>query len=769
MNRLNRFIPIITLLVLLLVTLTTSCDKRLPLPTDTTPPDSQVRIITSITASPDTIYNDNHITFSEISVTVKDGEGFGVGGQIVNFRTTLGQILVNVATDSTGVATTTLWDDGRTGTANVTAVVRNYSPTNVEEIVSEADTTIAVTIMEVPQIQSISLNFPSTMNPYPMQVMQVTEISATATNALGNLVPNNTLIAFTCTKGRFVDSAGNVLGSSIVAQTVNGRATVNYSAGATATTTPGSDNAFVTAAIGTISSIREVIIRPGSPFALGLQSFVQVGDQMIEADTSFVSSPNQIFMRASLSDMHGNPCQTKPVRFETNLGTFLNTSQMITINTDNSGLAQVQFTPGLTAGAATIKAFANNDTLQTQLIFNVTSDDIHSISFTQVGQIDLNVVNTGGVESAILRVNLKDINGNLVDVADSVYFRIMNPRPDDDIPANLNNNFPVGDSVMVLSTGGQAQISVNSGTASQILIIRASCVNRSGRWVQATKANIVIHAGPPAVIVPFIGGFNTGQNMGGGLWRVIAGAVVKDIHGNSVDRGTSVYFSIPAEIQINPLVNCQIVANAYVGNVSVDDDSLSGVAYTVLTYSGVFTNDKVVIRAQTGAVTPEDTFDDVYGDAIVSLPLNDPRFEMQALPTSLIFGDDTPNWKYADIYFVLSDGQGQPVGNAAVMLTSTGGQFVAIPGYNNNYPTDPAWRIITYYDYEDPNDTISSDYAGWAWGNIGFNRLECGVGDPVAEVPGTATHTITARILGSSVTVETNVTLYRYWTPGPPF
>ncbi|MCB5247864.1 MAG: hypothetical protein PHD87_04135 [Candidatus Cloacimonetes bacterium] len=752
MRKLKPLLPLLTLLVLSLLVFS-SCDRRLPPPTGglTTDP-AEIRIITKISATPDTIYSDNNITYSDISVMVKDGEGFGVPAQIVNFRTDVGRILTAVATDSSGVATTTFWDHGESGNATITAVVRNYSDTDTNVIASADTAEVQVFIDEVPEVETVSLNFLSQANPYPMSVMQTTEINALATNILGDNVPDNTLITFSCTMGRFVDDAGNVLGVSIVSKTINGRAYAKYNAGAVATTTPGVDNAFVTASIGDVSSNREVLIRPGNPFTIGLQSFVEVDGEMIEADTSFVASPNHIFMRATLNDPHGNPCQIKPVRFETDLGTFINTTQSVTINTDNMGEAQVRFTPGLTAGAATIKAFANNDTLQTQLIFNVTSDDIHSISFTQEGQIDLDVANTGGQESAILRVKLKDINGNLIDSPQDVYFRIMNTAP----PAGANlNNYPVGDSVLVVSTGGEAQISVNSGTQSGILIIRASCTSNSGRWVRATKANIVIKAGPPAQVLPYIGGFNTGENMGGGLWRIIAQAVVKDAYGNPVGRGTSVFFEL-----INDVTNCQIGANAYTGNVSVDEDSLEGVAFTTLTYSGIYTNDWITIRASTGAIQGEG----VDGYATVQLPLNDPRFEIQANPASLIFGDTAPDWKSADIYAVLTDGQGQPVGNSAIMLLCTKGEFVAIPGFNNNYPSDPAWRIIT-----DDGSYGTGNYAGWAWGQIRYHRLECPAGDPMTQTPGQTSGIIIGRILGTNVTAETNVALYRYWTPNPPF
>ena len=194
---------------------------------------------------------------------------------------------------------------------------------------------------------------------------------------------------------------------------------------------------------------------------------------------------------------------------------------------------------------------------------------------------------------------------------------------------------------------------------------------------------------------------------------------------------------------------------------SAQDDSLGGVAYTTVNYSGNYTYDWITIRASTGAIQGEG----VDGYATVQLPLNDPRFELQANPWSLVYGDTSPDWKSTDLFAVLTDGQGQPVGNAPIMLISTKGQFVAVPGYNNNYPGDPAWRIIT-----DNGSYGTGDYAGWAWGQIRFHRIEIPAAEPPpVETPGQTSASIVARILGTNVTAETSVALYRYWTPGPPF
>ena len=742
MRKLRSLSPFFMLLLLVLVSLSSSCDRRNPpiiLPdVPPPPPDSQVRIITKAVASPDTIYSDNNITYSTISITVKDGEGFAATNQMVQFKTDLGRVLTNVATDSTGVARSIFWDDGDVGTASIYAIVRKYHDSVADSIVSADTTMVNVEIVDVPPIQSLSLEFPTpaSIGPQPMTVTQAITIRARAINILGNDVPNNTLITFATTRGNFMDAEGNLLGDSVVVQTVNGRASVQLHAGTIA------GSGMVTARLADKSAQRGIIVSPGRPANLELKSFVQVDGTMIEADTSFVGSPNPIFMQAKLTDMHNNLCPTKPVKFTTNLGTFINTTQTVTMNSDINGTATVRFTPGLQAGAATISAFANGDTLTSSLIFNVSSDDIHSIQWTQEEQITLSVANTGGTSSAILRVKLKDINGNLIDTPQNVYFKIMNTNP----PAGANlNNQPVQDSVLVVSSGGEAQISVNSGTTAGVLTVRASCT-KNGKYVFASKPNIIIQAGPPHTIVPFIGGFNTGTNMGGGLWRVIAGAVIKDQWGNPVERGTAVRFFLPGDTY-----NCQIVADAFVGNVSVNGDSLAGVAYTVLTYSGTYTYEPLTIRVETlngqGA--------SVYGQSIVILPLQDPRFEMQAVPSLLNFGQDAPAFKETDVHALLTDSQGNFIHDAKIMLVSTRGNFVQTAGTNND-PNDPPWQITT-------------DWNGLAIGRIRFYVVEIPLPDPLTQTPGNAAGTIVGRILGTAITAETVVQLYRYPQANPPF
>lgn len=749
MKRFHSLIPILTVIAILLVSLSASCDRRNPppiLPVIPPPPSAtNIRTLLNMNASPDTIYADNNITYSTISVEVRDGEGFGVPNQLVQFKTQpIGRVLTNVVTDSTGVARSLFWDDGQSGTATVTAIVRKWHESIADSLVSADTLMTTVVVKEIPEIESVTLVFPTLANPYPMNVSQAVQISATAMNSLGNIVPNNTLIAFDCTMGRFVDSAGNDLGQNVVAQTFNGRASVSYNSWTQATTAPGATNAVVTASLGGKTSSRDILIRPGAPSNIELKSLVQVDGTEIDSTSSYVGSPNWIFMQATLKDAFNNACQTKPVKFTTDLGSFINTTQEVTVNTGSDGNARVRFTPGLSAGAATIKAFANGDTLNTQLIFTITSDQIHSLDFTQQEQISLNVANTGGTQSAILRVKLRDANNNLVDSPRDVYFKIMNSTP----PAGSNlNNQPASEEVMVVSNGGEAQVSVNAGTESGVLIIRARCQKDDGTWVYATKPNVVIHAGPPHYIRPFIGGFNTGTNMGGGLWRVIAGAEVKDQYNNPVQRGTSVWFQLAGD----PI--CQIVADGFVGNVSANGDSLPGNAYTTVTYSGDQTNEIIWIQVTCG---------DGLGNYVVEvkdvpLPLNDPRFEIQAIPQALNFGQNAPASKDADLHCRLTDGQGLNVKGSMITLTSTRGQLVRHPDYGIYYPeTGVDWKLVTGTN-------------GEAVGRIRFYVVEIPLPDPVTLTPGTTDALVTGRILGANVSGNTSITLFRYPQANPPF
>ncbi|HCX59337.1 MAG TPA: hypothetical protein DG355_01605, partial [Candidatus Cloacimonas sp.] len=303
MKRFNSLIPFLTLIVIILVSFSASCDKRNPPPIIPTPPEppslSDMREITSIKAVPDTIYADNNVTFSRISVQVKDGENFGVRNQMVNFKTDIGNIITDVTTDSTGVATSTFWDSGDTGMATIVAIVRNFHETVKDSIISMDSDTIRVYIAPVPEIDQIKLEAKNSAVvagvPIDMEVQEVIPFTARPLYADGTNLPDNSLVTFSCTQGYFVASDDTDLGLETVVKTVNGRATVRYNSGTSSNVGPGEELGSVTASIGGVESDALISISPDAPSSILLKSFVDG----VPSQTSDVGSSSEIMIKAT--------------------------------------------------------------------------------------------------------------------------------------------------------------------------------------------------------------------------------------------------------------------------------------------------------------------------------------------------------------------------------------------------------------------------------------------------------------------------------------
>ncbi|MCB5234461.1 MAG: hypothetical protein LHW60_04365 [Candidatus Cloacimonetes bacterium] len=758
---------LLTLFVLLLVSFTASCDKRNPPPIIPTPPEpvpeSDILQITRMWASPDLIYADNNITYSEISVEVKNGEGFGVTGQTVNFKTDIGSIITTVSTDSTGIARTTFFDSGDSGNANITAEVRKYHPSISDSLLSSDKRTIQVMIAETPEISTLILDLPNIVPgvTYNMGVSTVVDISARAYLETGSPVPNNSLVTFECTKGRFLDNEDNDLGNEFVAKTRNGKATIKYDSGTQATNLPGAELAMVKAKIGAAEASHNINIRPGSPASINLKSFLNIGGVDVEASSTEVGSTHHIYIQAELSDMYNNKCNAKRVDMETDLGTFMNTTNQTRLTTDEYGLARVRFTPGLSAGAATIVASANNDTLQTQIIFTIGSDDVYSMDFTQEQAVSINVEGSGGQSSAILRVKLRDINYNLVDSPYEVTFKIVKEAGITP-PAGANLNGELNDAgepvaVTVMSNGGEAQVSVNAGTESGVLVIEAQCTSNSGNVIKTRKPNVLIHAGPPAHIAPFMEGFEQGESAGAGFWQIQVGAIVRDIYNNPVTNNTPVWFSIeqlldPCYYTPESMGGVTIMGFATVGNANANEDTVDGTAYTEIVYPGSMINSLITIKATSGNATG-------YLDS--KLPLIGSMVHLTTDPRTVNLGGTVSN-KMADIIIYHTDGQGTPVKFSNFMIDGGLSQIIMNPNHiSSPYNYGPGAPV---------ENRIWTNTEGYAYSRCKVYLASLTPPPQPGDPPEENVIIITAWLMGDAQNeeVQTQLTAWCY-TGTPPF
>jgi len=677
-----KFINAAFIAVLAVMLLVSACDDR----TMQYPKYS----INIISVEPDTIYADNNITYSDIRALVKDEDNFSVTGETVTFRTDVGTILKNIITDSTGIATTTLWDSGEIGLATIDAFI------------SDTSARTYVMIDSIPDIALLELS----INSDDLNIDETTIISAYAENEVG-IVPDGTLILFNCTRGFFQDALDETnLGPTVQSTTTNGRAEAVYNAGTQ------SGLAVITAAIAGMTDADTLNINAGSPRFMYLYPDTTV----VEAN-----SDQTVIIYAHVEDRHHNPVGSGVgVDFTTDLGSLDEFD-----STDEEGIAETEFSPGVNAGQATIEAVA--DSAQASTIITVTSDDINSIEFDFQGQVDIQVAGTGGQESFELKVNLYDMNGNLVDDDMMVYFELLN------YPEGTNiNNEGISDSTM--SVNGHAIVSINSGSEPGIVRVKAHTYNDLGDPVGAEKSNIVVHAGPPDSAEFSIGGHSTGINMGGGVWKVQVAAIISDAYGNPVDNGTAAYFSLPN----NPDF-ATIEAAAWVGNENVDGDSLAGTAFTFLTYEGTHTNDSVMVSVEVGGI---ETFEDV-----LILPIQDPVIDLVAVPAHVDWNGDDESPKSCDIRVTVSDGQNNRIDNQIVHFSTTLGEP------QQPYPPD------TGDPYTGLTGIINGEH-GRLDKEIEFQYYECPPPGPTG--PGSTQATVTVQILGTGVTNQVTVILFRY-------
>jgi len=673
---------LITLLVIALSIFFSSCDKRTS--------DLPEYEIVSMIANPDIIYSDNNITFSEIKVMVKDEDGFAITGEIVTFRSDIGSIIKNVNTDSMGVATTTFWDSGDLGLATIEAFIYDVH----EEV--------TVQINSVPEIESLEF----TQVPDELNIDDISTIKARALNALG-VVSDGTVVIFETDLGFFSNLEGTEIGTIVAIETVNGIAQANLNAGQQ------QGESFVKATIGDISIEHDITIHPGTPRFLYL---------FPEASEIEANSDENLEIIAQVEDRHHNPVESGVgVTFTSNLGNVTEYTA-----TDTNGTAIAYFSPGITAGTAEIEAIADSATAST--FITVTSDQVSSIVFDFQGVVGMQVQGTGGQESFELSVSLKDMSGNLVDENKTVYFELL------DYPSGTNIN-NVGDADSTVSSNGHAIVSINSGTESGIVRVKAYTYNSFGTLISAEKSNIVVHAGPPNSSELTMPGHDEGEDIGAGAWKIEVAAIVTDQYGNPVSNGTAVFFSIMGDPDF-----ASIEAAAFVGNENAEADSMEGTAYTYLTYDGTFTNEVIDISVVVGGV--EEFVHEVI------LPIQFPVIDLVPVPQHLdwnVPNDNSP--KETEIRITVKDGQNNPINNQIVTFSSTlGTPLEASPPDTG----DPYTGITTVID----------GLAGRLDKEVQFQKFECPAPTPAG--PGTTTATVTVQILGTQTNNNATIILFRY-------
>lgn len=716
--------------------------------------------------SPDTIFVDGGITSSTIKVSLKDESSFPikpVTNETVYFTTTNGFIDYQVTTDSSGVATAVLRDDGtHDGEATVTVFHGKVELGLVVQIIPPYEVTdldLSI-IKDDGSIQNMNVNTSLAVN-----------VVAEALSSPNDLALDGTEIIFTTDLGFFQTSAvdNTSLGKSIIATTSNGVAEVYFnsstSAGLATITADAiqEDNNYIEAVSGNIN------INPGIATLL-----------FLEPDTTNVAvgSGDEVLITATVLDNYNNPLNSgKRVFFSTDLGSVTSPAQ-----TDENGIAVATFSPGISAGVAEITATV--DSAMATTVITVSSDEVNSIQFVSQQQVSIDVQGTGGDETAELAVNLFDMNGNLIDEPVEVGFEFIS-KPDNyhgSTSSNINNDVEViGPKTYVMSSNGMAVVSVNSGVTSGIIKIKATCITTNGDSIYAQKSNIIVQAGQPHDCEFTIGGFDSGDDVGGGIWRVQIAAVITDQYNNPVSNGTAVFFTLGDEQGSGYSFASVETNNAFVGNENANGDSVAGTAYTHIIYDGIYTNEEVVVRVGVGE-------DDIEFNGNLKLPLQNGEITMLCVPTHVDWTTENNNEEilYTQCRINVRDGQNNPINKQRIMFTTSlgtptdgeEGEDYAIHPTQQEVEDDEEiqeiledpmlvdgfWQDLNIDD--DEFDGYTGPYEGEfgrLYKSVGYYNYECP--DPFPAPPGMTTGTITATIFGTTRSTNQTVTLLKYEMP----
>jgi len=273
---------------------------------------------------------------------------------------------------------------------------------------------------------------------------------------------------------------------------------------------------------------------------------------------------------------------------------------------------------------------------------------------------DIMVTGGGGLESTNICAQVYDENGLLVDVPMDVTFVLGPTSPSG---SAFSNDL---DSITTTSTDGVACVSLNSGEEPGPVYIIAT-VNDS---ISATGIPVIIVTGPAFNIFPDVD-ITSIEPIGGGFYRMEAGALVHDLYGNPVADTTYVYWSIDvAPADANDTIDVEIIGVSYTNNQNLDLGNYPGMAFTSLIFPSSAIFDWGRIIAYSYGAEGVIVIDSVENDAIMPYYGDD-----LSLDANINYWDFTTMGSPANITLTatLIDGYGNPVEGGRILFSALAG------------------------------------------------------------------------------------------------
>jgi len=408
---------------------------------------------------------------------------------------------------------------------------------------------------------------------------QVAMVEVLVTNESGEPLPNKTvyLSAEPNTRGAFGSSVVTTDANGIAAVTFTATSAGNVTISARAEGNPSSINAYVVIEDNAVVTGDGQIVLAITPGLLQADNLSTATVTATIADADGVPMPDSTIVRFTAGekfvDKNGDGFWT--VNIDSLVYDYDGDDQWDPIGTiDNmvysqDGQAQAVYMAGSVSGVVYIKATMGDPGSQVQqdVSLSLTSNDsINTIALTPEWQ-QIQVRGTGGIEWARVKAEAFDAHGNTAPEGLPIDFSITSgPGGGESIDGD-----PVGPVTVFTNSLGQATVTLNAGTISGTIRLRA----RSG-GVISTATQVTVRSGPPAFISLGAADCNVPS------WEVVnygnrIVAVVVDQWGNEVADSTSVWFGceqgmIEGASETDPALSFRGVAETFWHSGTPKDD-----------------------------------------------------------------------------------------------------------------------------------------------------------------------------------------------------
>ena len=566
----------------------------------------------------DNIKLDNGITTAQIEAQVFNKTNTPLQNMILSFSTNKGYIDSEGTTDSTGSVNLIFQDNGSQDDIGLANIICSFNHPTFGDIRDSAQVTIGTDNGLSMQILPVTYDATGSTVVVGEDIVgdiSQTRLIATVTDTIGNAI-SGIPIVFSVKSGNvdvgtitYANEVSNTLGQ-VVAEFDDGGSVYKDNPG-----TPNYEGVSVFATFGDkVTSVQNFDVYDAVdvwPYNLILSTDTDV----ISLDGGVTSAE----ISSRLLNKIGSPIKNAQINYESTLGSISATGF-----TDSLGADTVMFSDlgnPEDVGVSDLKSFFSHpgfldEKIEDSLQVQIEDPSFQSCAFMEIPSSNpgrIVVRDGGGIESTIIRAEVYDDNGNLINTPTPVVFT-MEPRIGD---AYLDEYDSDPETATVYTVNGVASVSVNSGTEPGPIRVQATCDCDQDGTIDLTTVDVpvIISSGPPYHIEAEYDP-NATEAIGGGFYQTEVAALVSDIHYNPVEDSTYIYWSIDP-LPPDTLIDASVEGVSYTNNEGIlSGTATPGVARSAIVYS----TDAIGAIGRVRALTfgGDNDGDGVSGDSVYS-------------------------------------------------------------------------------------------------------------------------------------------------------